>query len=317
MNMKKNVRVQEVLGNAERERRCAFASDKLESEALQRGVASGRLCRPYPGLFADTQTWQSLDPFERIRWQVRALSLKHPDWVYAASTAAVLYGLECPWELCSGKICVVTDRRHRHSSSNTQLCYVHTPGNIVARCEEFPVTSVVRTLVDCGLRYPFREVLPMYDSALRNGLTSMDEVCAVAETVHKAGPVRRLARYANGLSENGGESFCRGTMIEQGFPEPRLQVEFKGADGSKYRVDFLFVLANGRSVVVEYDGMQKYQDVAMTQGKTLPEVVVAEQNRERALLSYVSQVVRVTYDDVKRRSPLVSKLSAAGIPRRF
>ena len=48
----------------------------------------------------------------------------------------------------------------------------------------------------------------------------------------------KLLRYTNAASDNGGESFARGTMIEAGFAEPRLQVVIVDpATGQQYRVD--------------------------------------------------------------------------------
>lgn len=49
-----------------------------------------------------------------------------------------------------------------------------------------------------------------------------------------------IASYADGLSENGGESRFRAFFIAYGFPVPELQVEFRDPlDPSQvFRVDF-------------------------------------------------------------------------------
>lgn len=69
----------------------------------------------------------------------------------------------------------------------------------------------------------------------------------------------KLCFFANGLSENAGESLARGTMINLGFMIPELQREFEIPHVNlKYRCDFLWSLNNGELIVGEFDGYSKY-----------------------------------------------------------
>lgn len=173
-----------------------------------------------------------------------------------------------------------------------------------------------RTLIDCALAYPFAQALPMFDSALRSGLTTREAVTAECDALNRdTGPVLRALHYADARSENGGESECRGIIIDAGFAMPELQVEFQVPDGIR-RVDFLWRLFDGRMVVLEFDGMLKYVDPSMTDGRGIKQVVADERNREEALKDAgVTAIIRTDYDEVKAVTPLVSKLAAAGIPR--
>lgn len=181
------------------------------------------------------------------------------------------------------------------------------------------VTSPARTLVDCGLRYPFEQVLPMVDTALRRGLTSRDDVLAICDAMYEdCGDVLRLLHYADPLSENGGESLCRAAIIEEGFVLPQLQRPFVDpANGrDEYRADFTWCLPGGRIVVLEYDGMRKYVDPAMTDRRDVRGVVERERARETALRAAgVTTILRVSHAEVTERTPLILKLQRAGIPR--
>ena len=130
-------------------------------------------------------------------------------------------------------------------------------------------------LLDAANSLSFRAALPIFDSAARDNVNfnKVLEICGrryggsedfeevsgagvggvglsgVASFGSNADPIfrlRRLCLFKNGLSENGGESFARGTMIDLGFMVPELQHEFVAPNSRvKYRCDF-FVAGFGR-----------------------------------------------------------------------
>ena len=110
---------------------------------------------------------------------------------------------------------------------------------------------------------------------------------------------------------------ARGTIIEQSFMLPEIQSPFVDPQtGKVYRGDFVWRLADGRIVVGELDGTEKYMNPDMTGRKSIQGVVFAEREREEALeRAGVTSIVRFSFDDVIARRPLVDKLVAAGIPR--
>lgn len=182
-----------------------------------------------------------------------------------------------------------------------------------------PITSPARTLVDCGRTYPFAQVLPMFDSALRNGLVTPQQILEVCDGIRsECGGIMRLLHYANPLSENGGESFCRAVIIESGFATPQLQHTFTDMDSSwaQYRVDFVWHTEDGRVIVLEYDGKAKYTDPSMTHHQSVRSVVHGEREREDALKrAGVTTIIRADYEEVVGRTPLVRKLIDARVPR--
>ena len=151
--------------------------------------------------------------------------------------------------------------------------------------------------------------------------------------------LRRLCCFANGLSENGGESFARGTMIDLGFMVPELQHEFVAPNsGVKYRCDFLWRVPGGGLIVGELDGYDKYfvdstnsthaninfnssSDTQMLRNSynqtAINRNIDRQAERESVLFREcgVSKIVRFNFADVVGVKNLERKLVEAGVPR--
>ena len=79
---------------------------------------------------------------------------------------------------------------------------------------------------------------------------------------------------------------------------------------TEYRVDFVWKLDDGRVIVAEYDGTQKYVDPAMTDNRSIQEVVAKERARDEGLKrAGATEIVHFTYADVIERTPLRVKLA--------
>ncbi|QSY58725.1 CTP synthase [Bifidobacterium imperatoris] len=188
------------------------------------------------------------------------------------------------------------------------------PGNAVIT-NIMPVTSPARTLVDCGLRYPFVYAMALFDSALRQGIVTREQILEVCDSLQKdCGPVLRLLYYANPLNENGGESFCYGIILDEGFAVPELQHVFASPTGN-IRVDFVWHTEDGRVIVLEFDGTDKYVNPTMTNKRSIRQVVHDERQREDYLKQAgVTTIIRTNYKEVEQRNPLVRKLFEANVP---
>lgn len=106
-------------------------------------------------------------------------------------------------------------------------------------------------------------------------------------------------------------------MIEQGFALPRLQVAFpQPLDRSRtYRVDFLWTRIDGNNVIGEFDGMQKYEDTTLRNGRSPLRVLADEQHRESQLTLYGMPIVRFSYRDIMNESTFANLLKRYGIPQ--
>ncbi|PLS28773.1 hypothetical protein [Bifidobacterium parmae] len=314
--MRRHKEVAALIKTAQAERRCVFGSTSAQRQALARRVHAKELHRAAPNMYADVLYWQSLDPPERTLHLARAMHVRHDSWRFGGITAAAAHGFEHQWSLHDGTVTVLTATKGTVMGEKRQVKLLRSPSRRCVTANGIPVTDGARTVVDCGLLLGFRDVLPIMDSALAKGVTVDDVLAACSGTRRDYTPIFQLLRYANPLSENGGESLARATMIEQRFMIPQIQVAFTDPDtGKSYRVDFVWRLADGRIVVGEFDGTQKYVDPGMANRRSIQGVVLAEREREAALRrAGVTAIVRFTFDDVVQCNPLCNKLLGAGVP---
>lgn len=200
-----------------------------------------------------------------------------------------------------------------------------------------------KVLEICGRRYGGISVgdgggIGGFGSGFSGGFGVSGVVCADsnADSLFK---LRRLCCFANGLSENGGESFARGTMIDLGFMVPELQHEFVAPNsGVKYRCDFLWQLPGGGLIVGELDGYGKYfvdstnaahvnidfnssADNQMLRNSysqaAVNRNIDRQAERESVLFREcgVSKIVRFNFADVIGVKNIERKLVDAGVPR--
>lgn len=256
---------------------------------------------------------------------MKTLAKERPGIVFAGLSAVVALGLEHSYYLHrqDSRICIA---KSSGSSSNycdrVRIMYM-SKANIsqAVMANGFRVTSPLRTLFDCGRHYEFRDAVGLFDSALRTGMLTRDQILEYCEEPRRGinrAKALRVARFANGLSENGGESFCYATMEEEGLMLPQQQVEFTDPDdvSMTYRIDYLWQLDDGRMIGGEFDGQQKYVDPSMTNGRSLTMTLDMERRRQRALERRGVTMVRWFFADALHRKPLVDKLTAAGVPMR-
>lgn len=195
--------------------------DNTELMWLRRHVGTDDIAEPEPYLFCFQHDWDALTPAERALRTIKGLAEFHPDWAFWGYDAALLWGLEVPNDLLGPRFLVKTGCSVTLSGG----CRLLRPqmAGVLERVDGVRVTSFWRTVEDCLLRAPFSYGLAIADSALRAKGVSRWDLCERlrADCEGRRGYRRAqvIASYADGLSENGGESRFRAffmALLDQG-----------------------------------------------------------------------------------------------------
>ncbi|KAB7788147.1 hypothetical protein F7D08_1184 [Bifidobacterium cebidarum] len=306
-----------LLNTAKQQKRCAYGTNRAERMALRRRLQADELICPYKGIYVEKTYWSNLSREEQSQHTIRTLARRHPNWVFTGISAACIYNVEHSYALHDGTVYIASSGGI-NGQDEPHLQRIYMQRIPVRKYRGMNVTSPERMLIDCT-SLPFAQSLAIYDSALRNNLITTNAVQSLAlQCVCDEAAVSKLLKYANPLSENGGESFARGTILERHFAIPLLQVEFNNPNHpeSPYRVDFLWKLADGRIIVAEYDGTAKYADASNANRASIRAKLEYERNRERHLKDQkVTVIVHLFYEDVVQPWRLEKKLREAGVPQ--
>lgn len=284
-----------------RQRRCIIPPDATSRRTLARRVLQGVVVRPLKGLYAERAYWQTLTPNDQALHIIRALAVLHPDWVFAGPSAALLHGLDCPYAL-AGTIYRTVARTKRTMCQNGITCIPlrARDSSAVQRIDGIQATSVTTTVYDCAAMFRPSFAMEFADSALRLGKTDAASMQAVAQARRHDRNWRKatqLIALANGLSENGGESRCRGALHECGAAMPQLQVSVPCLDDPRavHRIDMVWLRPDGSAVGCEFDGTGKYADPAMTGTRDIRQVVSEERKRQHCLERRGIDIFRLNY----------------------
>ena len=231
--------------------------DNAELMWLRRHVGTDDIAEPEPYLFCFQHDWGVLTPAERALRTIKGLAEFHPDWAFWGYDAALFVGSGGANDLLGPRYLVKTGCSVPLSAG----CRLLRPqaAGALEQVDGVQATSFWRTVEDCLLRAPFSYGLAIADSALRARGVSRDDLCEClrSDCEGRRGYRRAqvIASYADGLSENGGESRFRAFFIAYGFPVPELQVEFRDPlDQSQvFRVDYFWRLEDGTCVIGELD----------------------------------------------------------------
>ncbi len=146
------------------------------------------------------------------------------------------------------------------------------------------------------------------DAALNAGLMAAAELDRVIATCPRWPGLATLAAAAalvDPACESAGETLTRLVLLDLGF-SVQSQAVIRDSRGSPVaRVDFLI---DGTAVIVEFDGMQKYQHA---DGRPNAAALRAEKLREDQLRSLGYEVVRLVWADLKDPARVRQLLNAA------
>lgn len=314
-------RLEELAKDAEVDQRCIVPSDRNESILMRKKTADDTLVMPFPGLYLRKEFAEGQTPADITLLVMHTLAELHPGWVFRQASAAIAHGLEVPLADVS-KVQVLIDQNCHTKSTDSVIRSSRNAKEITpVKASGVKVTPLDQTVVDCLSELDFPRALGVADSYLRRTKSGQRALRELIEN-SKLNATRRaaaleVASWADPLSENGGESFARGVMIELGFEAPQLQVTIpEEIDGTFPRVDYYWLTEDGVVIVGELDGKEKYYKPGMTDGKTVAEVMSEERIRESRISLTNAKVMRFTFAQVLNKAYFEHLLSEAGVPYR-
>lgn len=289
--------------------------------ALGRAVEEGWCVSPGSGMFALTALWDTLRRDSRHLALARGLQRLHPDWLFCGPTAGIALGLSVSWTTIE-KVHVATTRgAYRKESATVEFHPIRERRLKVVEAGGLRVTSLERTVLDCLRWTGFAQGLAIADSALRRVDGPSDafaqRVLSLGRGLHELRRVEAVLSFADSRAESGGESIARARMLQLGFVCPELQVEVPPAtgDATRYRVDYLWVRADGRVIVGELDGAEKRTNPKMTEGRTAEQSLMDERLRESRITLYDVAVLRFSYAQTCELEKFAQLLDDFGVPR--
>lgn len=315
--------VEEALDAAETRGMCLCVKSDRSKRLLDRRVAAGAVVTPYPHVYARASYWRSLSPAAQALQVVRAVAALHPGWVFCGTSAAIAHGLQVS-EPDPSVVHALDTRggkghRGKHVVRHRMRLDDDENYEVVGGVK---VTPLNRTIADCLRTLPLPAGLAVADSALRDyGLSREDLANFVRAQPHARGSRKALQTigWADGHSENGGESVVRGIMIELGFCVPELQVpvEDPSRPGCEFRVDYVWETGVARPIFGELDGAAKYADRRSAGEKVSGRALLAERRRESRLTLYGASIMRFSFEEAKNRLFFKELLERYGVPRRL
>lgn len=293
-------------------------NDKKDVAWLRRHMTGMGLIEPEPHVFFHQEDWNAMDTGNRAKALVKGLSEVRPGLAFWGFDAALIWGLEVPFDLLSDRY-IVANNAPGTLSAPVHLLRKDDAGRL-ERHDGVSVTEFWKTVETCLLRAPFSFGLALADSALRKtGETASDltrRLEASASTRYGYRQALAIACYADGRSENGGESRFRAFFIAYGFEVPELQVEFADPleNGRTFRVDYLWHRADGTRLIGELDGMDKYRASETGDTEETLRRFSEERQRESRLTLLGFPVLRFSFGELKNPAALAEKMKTAGVP---
>ena len=172
------------------------------------------------------------------------------------------------------------------------------------------VASPFRMICDLAKCGTPESLLAVINQCLAEGIATKKELSTKVEnqSVNMRGKnlLRRLLVFATPNCESPLETIALIEIYKAGFVVPQQQEEFYYQQRLIGRVDMCWKLRCGKTLILEMDGLSKYEN---------KDVWIAEKKREDALRLLGHDVIRATWKDVKS-GRFVRMLSEKNVPLR-
>lgn len=152
---------------------------------------------------------------------------------------------------------------------------------------QLPITSVLRTAIDCGRSLPLPDAVVILDSAMRGGRVNSAALKAAASSArgHGAVALRRAVEHADALAGSALESALRLLLL---LVDARLETQVKIPDVGPGPVDFVL----DGWLVIEADGFEHHSS---------RDDYKKDRARSNGVVVRGYTLLRFTWEDVKLR----------------
>ena len=253
----------------------------LSRRGLTRLLADGDL-RPLPRDVVTVRVAPSTD--EAVRAAVIGLRA-----TASHASAALACGIELVQRGRPVELTVARDRS-RASWPGAVVHRADLPSDDVEERDGLRLTTPLRTVLDLARSLSLEEAVAAADSALRQGLVTVDDLQAAAQALPAARGRARVSRVVSLIDPCSGsvlESVCRVLFVLAGLPTALTQYRVRGADGRLLgRVDFAWP---EHRLVVETDGFAFHADRRSSRD---------DRRRTNALVLAGWRVLRFSWEDV-------------------
>ncbi len=283
----------------------AGISDEIQGAMLRRRT----LVRLRHGIYVLADRFNEASEAERHRIHLAAAiaAATEPTWVFAAS-AALVHGLPLPFDVPEHLELLRQSRqderslarpsRHRIVLPSTRVTTHLVDAVDVTSVGGLPVVSAPLAALSAARGVSHRRQVALFDAVLWNGAGSRDDLLRLSEEWRSRGGKAELdaaIERARPGAQTVLETLSRLILVDQGLPEPQLQMAFHDRGGLIGYVDMCWP---DWHVIGEADGRVKYES---------RDDLVREKLREDRLRALGFRVVRWMWDDIHQRPEAVAE----------
>lgn len=276
---------------------------------LARMVADGQLVRVRRGAYARS-TPADAPAAHRLLIDATMPRLA-PDATLSHASAAVLHELPA-WDNDLSRVHVIRPRGN--GGRKGTVVHVHAaalePTDVVA-LDGRRVTSLARTVADCGRTMEYARAVAVGDAAVQRGLERSELLALLNRPGARYGDpkARRVAGFLRPGAESVGESLSRIVLTRLGVAPTELQFRVTDPVTGELLARTDFAWPEHRTLG-EFDGKIKYGRL-VPEGTAPGEVVWQEKRREDRLRRLGWEVVRWTWADLHHSQVLLNWIQHA------
>ncbi|MGB5953306.1 MAG: type IV toxin-antitoxin system AbiEi family antitoxin domain-containing protein [Ornithinimicrobium sp.] len=264
-----------------------MASLGVSRHVIQRAVRAGHLVRLRRNIVAIAAQWEKAAPWERYALLTRATARSLGDSSLSLSHHSALAVHDIPLFAVDSRVHFARQGVGQVYSGARSVFHPPVQSAYLSDVEGKSVVSAAFAVLQVAAASGVESGLVSADALLRQS-PGIDLARALEDYPPSNGRPHAslVAELADARIESAGESRCRWAMWMAGLPDPEPQVWIR-AEGFAARVDFLIA---EHGVVIEFDGMAKYQSASYLR---------AEKLREDRLRRLGYEVVRFTWKDLE------------------